>query len=492
MVAITALAVHGPSIGFGWTNLDDRDLVVDDQPFLTGVGGVIHAFARSYMHVVDQAHAYYRPLVTASFAVDAAWSGARPFGYHLTNVAWFAAACVLLFALLRRLGFGLGASAVASLAFAVNPALVPAVAWVPGRNDVMLAVFALAAWILLLRDAERPSPLVRVAHLASFGLALATKETALVLPFVFAAQLVLLDGPAAAIRRRPATLATLGAGWAVLVGVRLGLQAALHLDPLSGGAAADVFRAAPLVAATFAEIATPVDPSLIGVSADAPVARGVLVAAAVALAAFRLPGVRRRIVVLGAVAAAFSALPSAALAGTVVLGHRLVLPACGATIVLAELGRASIRDRAAGVAFAVAGIAALAALAVGYEATFRDRRRFARAAVEAAPHSPLAHFCLGQSHQIDGDDRLALAEYAIALELGPLDVVHNNIAVIHMASGRWNEAERELRAEIAQNPRYARAYENLGIVLRHEDRAADADEATARARALAGTAPKAE
>jgi hypothetical protein len=492
MVAIAALVAHAPSIGFGWTNLDDRDLVVDDQPFLASAGGVTHAFARSYMHVVDQAHAYWRPLVTASFAADAAWSGARPFGYHLTNVVWFSAACVLLFALLRHLSFGAGTSAAAAVAFAVNPALVPAVAWVPGRNDVMLAVFALAAWILLLRDAERPSPLTRVAHLGSFGLALATKETALVLPFVFAAQLLLLDGPAAAVRRRPATLATLAFGWAILVGARLGVQVALHLDPLSGGAAADVYRAASLVLATFAEIAVPVNPSLIGVSTDAPVVRGVLVVLAVAVLAFRLPGVRRRIVVVGAVAAAFAALPSAAVAGTVVLGHRLVLPACGATIVLAELARASIRDRAAGVAFAVAGIAALGALAVGYEATFRDRRRFARAAVDAAPRSALAHFCLGQSHQIDGDDRRALAEYAIALELGPLDVVHNNIGVIHMAGARWDDAERELRAEIARNPRYARAYQNLSIVLRHEERDAEADEAATRARALAGADPKAE
>jgi tetratricopeptide (TPR) repeat protein len=82
------------------------------------------------------------------------------------------------------------------------------------------------------------------------------------------------------------------------------------------------------------------------------------------------------------------------------------------------------------------------------------------------------------SLQIDGEDDRALAEYRTALALGPSQVVHNNIAVIEMARGQWSDAERDLRAELALNPEYGKAYGNLGIVLRHQGRL---DEACAAA-----------
>lgn len=465
-VALVALLVYAPSLAFGWTGLDDRDLIVEDRAFLADAGGLWHAFTRSYLHVVDAGHAYYRPIVTASFVVDAAWSGTRPFGYHLTNAVLHAFASALLFALLRRLGFGALAAAGGALFFTANPALVPAVAWVPGRNDVLLAIFALAGWVLLLRDAERPSWPVRAAHLGCFALALLTKETAMVLPLVFATQLVLLDRSVLP-RRGPESILWLWVGWAALVAARLGIQRALHLGGIGDVAARDAIRAASLVLAQVGQVTLPVDPSLIGVADDAPVTRGALVCIAFAAATRWLPGVRVRIVAIGAASAVLLALPAAAVAGTVVLGHRLYLPACGVAIGVAEIARALSRERAATIAFSSVAIVALAVLAIGYEDTFRDRRRFSRAAVDAAPHSALAHFCLGQSAQMDGEDDRALAEYALALRLGPVDIVHNNIAVIHMAHARWSDAERELKEEIAENPGYARAYENLRVVENH-------------------------
>jgi Flp pilus assembly protein TadD len=114
---------------------------------------------------------------------------------------------------------------------------------------------------------------------------------------------------------------------------------------------------------------------------------------------------------------------------------------------------------------------------LAFEGSFRDRRAFARDAVDGSPHSALAHFCLGQSEQLDGHDDRAIAEYREALDLGSIEVVHNDIAVIDMKRARWPEAERELRAEIEANPGFATAWSNLAIVLRHEERPSEADDA---------------
>src|SRR5580692_3298101 len=75
LVLGAVLIVHGRSVAFGFIGLDDQDLLTDDAAFLRGPVNLLRIFTRSYMHVVDPHHPYYRPLVTASFALDAHWPG---------------------------------------------------------------------------------------------------------------------------------------------------------------------------------------------------------------------------------------------------------------------------------------------------------------------------------------------------------------------------------------------------------------------------------
>ena len=167
-------------------------------------------------------------------------------------------------------------------------------------------------------------------------------------------------------------------------------------------------------------------------------------------------------------------MPPLLLGGTLVLDERLYVPAVGVTLLLGELVRALAPSREVLLGYAGVTIALLGAMTLGFEGAYKDRRAFAREAVFGSPHSALAHFCLGQSDQLDGNDDGALAEYRIALTLGPAEVVHNNIAVIAMKRGHWDEAESELRQELEYNPRYGKAHYNLAIVLRHLQRMPEA------------------
>jgi protein O-mannosyl-transferase len=481
LVGLAAALVHGRAVAFDFTHLDDHDLIVDDHAFLARPASLLEAFSRSYMNVVDGQHPYYRPLVTVSYALDAHWSGLRPWGYHLTNVVLHVIASVLFYALLRRIAFDRVVTTLAALVFAVHPALASAVAWIPGRNDSLLAVFALSSWLLFLRDATRPSWLCRLGHLAFFWLALLTKESAVVIPVVCAMHLALVEPEAWARFRRSRAIAVHIGGWVA------GLAGRLLVHPPSGGATLrDFIHNLPLAITSLGQIALPVNPSLLTTREDLPVWPGLLAAGLIAAATRFLPGVRGRVVALGAAAFVLFLAPALAVPSGLVLNTRLYLPACGAILAIAEITRALARERAVLASFSGVTILALAAITVASEGAFRDRRAFARSAVDAAPHSPLAHFCLAQTCQIDGDLDRALAEYRIALALGALYVVHNNIAVIHMASARWPEAEHELLEELAIDPRYARAYRNLGIVFRREGRFDEARVVEDRARALDG------
>src|SRR5437016_2367476 len=83
-----------------------------------------------------------RPRLTASYSLDAALFGARAGGYHATNVLITAFAAALLFLLLLRFGASTGVAVFGGLLYAVHPALAETVAWIPGRPDGLLVLFA--------------------------------------------------------------------------------------------------------------------------------------------------------------------------------------------------------------------------------------------------------------------------------------------------------------------------------------------------------------
>ena len=467
LVLLVTLVVHARTVAFGFTGLDDRDLVVGDQAFLADPADLLRVFERSYLHVVDASHAYWRPLVTASYVLDAQWSGARPWGYHATNLALHAVAGVLVLALLRRFRLGRGVALAGALVFAVHPALTSAVAWIPGRNDTLLAVMGLASWLLLRRKKWLP-------HLFFFALALMSKETAMALPVLWGVDL------AWGRDRRDRRRWLVAGAWVALVAARfVAHPGAPHAT------AGEVLANVPLLAIALGKLVLPVRPTVLAVAGDLSVWPGVIAAVGLGLATWRLPHVRRRVVAFGGLAFVVFLGPALAVPGTLVLDHRLVLPAFGVLIVLGEIVRALGPERRTLAAFAGVAVGALALVSVAFEGAFRDPGSFAREAVASSPDSPMAHFCLGQVHQRAGDDERALAEYRAALALGPAEVVHNDIAVIALKNARWPEAEAELRAELALNPGYGTAEYNLAIVLRREDRITEACEAVKRA--LAGS-----
>jgi protein O-mannosyl-transferase len=470
LVALAVLVVHGRCIFFGLTGLDDRDLIVDDHAFLTQPASVWRVFGRAYMHVVDAGHVYYRPLVTASYMLDAHFSGLDPRGYHLTNVAFYAIAAVLVHRLLRTLDLGPAIALAGALVFAVLPALAPAVAWIPGRNDSLLAVFALASWIAFVRNAAQPSMWHKTAHCLFFGLAIFTKESAVVLPAVCLAHVALARPDDWARLRRPRVIGGFAVAWAAIAAGRV------FAHPPSWSPVPSLQEALanlPLVVTGLGKLVLPVRLSVFAVASDVPLWPGVIAWVAIAIAARSVPAARPRVVALGAVAFILFLAPIVIFPGSLVLDQRLVLPASGVLIAAGEIVHGMRLERVTLIASTVAVFLAFAMLTVAFEDAFRDPGAFARDAVDGSPHSPLAHFCLGREYQTVGEDDRALVEYRAALALGPSEVVHNNIAVIAMAHGRWEEAEKELAQEIAFNPGYGKAYYNLGIALRHEGRMAE-------------------
>lgn len=218
LVAVSVVYVQALGGPFLW---DDRLLVLD-APLVENAHALGDYFRHPFwMGAGSQPHdlTYYRPLVTLSFALDHRLHGSNPGGYHLTNLLLHLGCASLLYACLRRLGVREAVAALVTCAWALEPRLAEAAAWISGRTDVLATFFVLLA--LLAWGPRWPR---RWAAAACFALALLAKESAVALPFAIAAREWFSEPPAArSPRRLGVALAPFGAVLAAYVVLRLGV-----------------------------------------------------------------------------------------------------------------------------------------------------------------------------------------------------------------------------------------------------------------------------
>jgi tetratricopeptide (TPR) repeat protein len=181
VLALTPFLLYFKSLFFDFSPMDEQWLIINKFQFLNDWSNI----GRSFTSPVGEV--YFRPLLTFSFMLNASLSGLHPFTYHLLNLILHILCVLSLYKLLRLLSVENVTSFLLSLLFAVHPVLLHAVAWVPGRNDTMLALFLIQALIWLFLFLHQKKVQFMVLHFVFFTLALLTKENAALLPIIFAA-----------------------------------------------------------------------------------------------------------------------------------------------------------------------------------------------------------------------------------------------------------------------------------------------------------------
>jgi hypothetical protein len=142
VLVVVVFACYANSLGNGF---------VFDDDFLVPAYGRAHGFFQLVHTLINS----YRPVRSATYAIDFMIWGDRPFGFHLTNVLIHAANTVLAFLLIRRFAASTRTAFLAALMFAVHPIQTDAVSYVSGRRDILFALFYLAAFTRLSYRASR-------------------------------------------------------------------------------------------------------------------------------------------------------------------------------------------------------------------------------------------------------------------------------------------------------------------------------------------------
>ncbi|MBN2097573.1 MAG: tetratricopeptide repeat protein [Candidatus Omnitrophica bacterium] len=164
---------------------DDQNLIVAN-PYIKDIRLIKNLFTKDLGYGTQFSN-FYRPLQSLSFELDYYLWGLKPFGFHLTNLLLHIGCAVMLYFLFslifpRRKSVGL----ITALFFLVHPVQTEAVTYISGRADSLAGLFILSSLFLYVKhslcQSRRKSFLLGSS--ICFILALLSKETALILPFL--------------------------------------------------------------------------------------------------------------------------------------------------------------------------------------------------------------------------------------------------------------------------------------------------------------------
>lgn len=189
LIFITAFFVYRKTINYELTDLDDTNFIHTCAPHYVRENALIEAFKQNVLFG-GPTH-YYRPLLSASFVIGYKIAGESESFGHLTNVLLHCICSVLVFLFLRgyifknKTFYDATISFAAALLFAVHPLAIYTAAWIPGRNDSIFFINFTAALIFFIEYTEKRKLYFIAPHIFFTVLCFFTKESAVVVPFVF-------------------------------------------------------------------------------------------------------------------------------------------------------------------------------------------------------------------------------------------------------------------------------------------------------------------
>lgn len=483
-----------------------------------------------------------RPVLNLSFALSHALSGAEPWGYHAVNVAFHAAAALLLLGIVRRTlatppararppAEALAVGAAAALLWALHPLQVESVGYVAQRAESLMGFLYLATLYAFIRYGEggRGARLWAAASAVSCLLGMATKEVMVTAPLlVFLYDRTFVAGTfRAAWRARRAYYAVLAATWIPLGILVAGSRGRGGTAGFGAGVPWWAYALTQLKAVVHYLLLAVWPHPLVGDYGRILASNPIEVAACGAVVLALIAGTVLLLIhrpALGFVGAWFLVIlaPSSSVvpvATEIMAEHRMYLP-LAAVIVLGVLALRVVAGwRGAFAAVVLAAAAGLGLLTVrrvrafaGPEAFWADVARKVpgnagawnnlgvlrldggdaaaavpdfQQALAAVPDYATAHYNLGRAYLSLGRPEEALAQLRVAGRFLPSDpAVRLALGQALSAARRPYDAADEFRAAAQLDPANAAAWFDLGAVMVQVGRLPEAADAYGRAVAL--------
>lgn len=480
VLAVVTLLVYQPALqgGFIW---NDSDYVT--HPSLRSWAGLYRIWFE-----IGATEQYY-PLLHSAFWVQQWLWGDAPFGYHLINVLFHAANCVLLVVVLRQLA--IRGAWLAAFLFALHPVCVESVAWIAEEKNTLSTLFYLLAAIAYLRfDQSRRGRDYAIASVL-FVAALLTKSLTATLTGALLVMLWWQRGRLAWKRDILPMIPWIVAGAAM--GLFSGWVERAVLQAEGGDFDLSLLQRALLASRVvwfyLGKLVWPGELIFIYPRWEISAAVGwqwifpvLTIGALVTLWRLRHRTRSPLAALLFFLGSLFPVSGFFNLYGflfSYVADHWQYLPCIGMlTLVAASV--TSLAERIAALRSATPVIVGGVCCALGFlswrqSALYRDIVTFYQDTIAANPKCWMAHNNLGNIYAEQRRWPEAIRHYEAGLALKPTRFeIHNNLGLAYVAAERWQDAINHFERAIQLHPKSFVSYNSIGTILRRAGRNQDA------------------
>jgi tetratricopeptide (TPR) repeat protein len=503
--------------GFIW----DDEYLIEKNVFVKDWSNLPKAFTEDFGKGAGKTYGFFRPLQIIAYMVEYSLWGLNVRGYHAVSILAHLLTALSIFWLVNVVFKDKILSLFTALLYVVHPVHTEAVDYLSGLGDPLCVPFLLLSLIMYLKLGEEENRTHLIIMLASYALALFTKEVSLALPL-----LILAYHFAFKTRIRVPHFVALIAVLCLYLIVRIFCVTGV---PFNTGAVATVFERVPgLLIAIVHYLRLLILPfnlhmeygrALYAMTNPTAVA-GLLLVTVLLAVSFTLRG-KKPLFSFSILWFFITLLPVSNLypVAFFMAEHYLYLPSVGFFLVIgASLSLLYHKEKMRHVAMAVLVLLLLYFGVLTYKQNlyWRDALTFYKRTLKFAPESARITNELGRLYYTRGDrdDAVRLLEKAIeidpgyalpytglgavfnnerkfekaipylekALALDPTDpITYYNLAIAHSNLGRSREAERVFKQAIQLNPRFAEAYTNLGWLYTNMGRKTEAIESFKKA-----------
>ncbi len=413
LLSIIVLLVYAPSFKNGYTELDDTIFIQDFSNYNDDISNLGESFNRGVFS--DSGDTYYRPLLLDSFVLNYQLSESDIGSYHVINIFLHLMAVLLLFMLLKKLGIEIMPAFLLTVLFAVHPVLSQAVAWVPGRNDTMLAVFSFLFMINAVQFSEKGKWYFLIIQFVSLLAAFFTKETALFVAPAFFCMWIFMKK----VDWKQTRNLILYGTWllSALIWFVMRSRATLVNETLQAG---DMFgqfiHRMPLLLQYIGKMLLPINLSVFPMMNDTAYLPGILAVLILVSMIWFAKNKNKRMIIAGVawfVLLLFPVLILPAKLNDQDFEHRLYVPILGFIILLSQTVLFKNLNQRTTVLVCLLIVVVFSIININHQKKFSDPLTFWTAAVESTPHSAYATMMLAarmtEKDRVQGDELMMKA-----------------------------------------------------------------------------------
>jgi len=467
---------------------DDEDFIVKNST-IKDWRSWPRVFTENMIYGARKGSNFYRPLQSLSHGADYILWKDNPAGHHAANIIFHILAGIAAYLMLRKI-FSVNLAFLAALFFTTHPVQTEAVTYLSGRSDPMAAFFIILTLLFFERNI--------VLSCVSFGLAILSKESALITPFLIILYSYFSTRPPRRTRSKNnsnsvrANEASRGLFKKILPFIIIAIiYGALRLTVLDfsatlGDNLPKPFFYVPLWIrfCTFLK-ALPVYFSILlwpfGLHMERQMSlaqsifdpqsfAGLLILSGIFFTAYRIR--KFNIALLFSACWFFVALfPNSNIIpiNALIYEHWLYLPSLGFFVTIAwfieRLSKAGKISRYAAVSIAVLAVLFYMWRTAERNREWRDGISFYESIIKYAPDSARVHNNLAMAYSDKGRIEDAAAEYRKAISISDVyPQTHYNLSNIYIGKGDYDKAVKELKRSIEIDANFLYSRESLAVI----------------------------